>query len=99
MAERHPSIGEGRSLGLFSALELVKNRETRDPIVPQIDPTFEFSGVMRELSTFMLEHGVSTMTRWNWVFINPPLTITEDELRSGLKVLDAALDIADQAIT
>ncbi|MDP6719196.1 MAG: aminotransferase class III-fold pyridoxal phosphate-dependent enzyme [Pirellulaceae bacterium] len=99
MAERHPSIGEGRSLGLFSALELVKNRETREPIVPQIDPAFEFSGVMRELSTFMLEHGVSTMTRWNWVFINPPLTITEDELRSGLKVLDAALDIADQAIT
>lgn len=98
MAERHPSIGEARSLGLFSALELVQNRETREPIVPQIDPAFEFSGVMRELSTFMLEHGVSTMTRWNWVFINPPLTITEDELRSGLTILDAALDITDQAI-
>ena len=98
MAERHPSIGQPRSLGLFSALALVQNRETREPMVPQIDPTFENSGVMRDLGNFMLEQGVSTLIRWNWIFVNPPLTISEDELRSGLKVLDAALDIADQAI-
>ena len=67
-------------------------------MVPQIDPTFENSGVMRDLGNFMLDQGVSTLIRWNWIFVNPPLTISEDELRSGLKVLDAALDIADQAI-
>ena len=67
-------------------------------MVPQIDPSFENSVVMRALGNFMLEQGVSTLIRWNWIFVNPPLTISEDELRSGLKVLDAALDIADQAI-
>ena len=47
MAARHPSIGEARSLGLFSVLELVRNRETREPLVPQIDPAFESYGVMK----------------------------------------------------
>ena len=98
MAARHPSIGEARSLGLFSVLELVRNRETREPLVPQIDPAFESYGVMRDIGAFMLQRDVITMTRWNWVFVNPPLTITLDELREGLAVVDEALELADQAM-
>ena len=58
MAARHPSIGEARSIGLFSALELVRNRDTREPLVPQIDPAFENYGVMKEMFGYMLERGV-----------------------------------------
>jgi taurine--2-oxoglutarate transaminase len=98
MSARHPSIGEARSLGLFSALELVRSRETREPLVPQIDPAFENYGVMKEMFAFMLQRGVVTMTRWNWLMVNPPLTITPEELREGLAVVDEALDLADQAM-
>ncbi len=98
MAERHPSIGEARSLGLFSALELVRNRTTREPLVPQIEPAYEFHGVMRRIGAFMLERGVSTMIRWNWIFVNPPLTVSLDELHEGLAVLDEALEIADAEV-
>ena len=98
MTARHPSIGEARSLGLFSALELVRNRETREPLVPQIDPAFENYGVMKEMFAYMLQRGVVTMTRWNWLMVNPPLTITPEELREGLAVVDEALELADQAM-
>ena len=98
MAARHPSIGEARSLGLFSVLELVRNRETREPLVPQIDPAFESFGVMKDIFGFSWNADVVTMTRWNWVFVNPPLTITLEELREGLAVVDEALELADQAM-
>lgn len=98
MAARHPSIGEARSIGLFSALELVRNRETREPLVPQIDPAFESFGVMKDIFAYMLQRGVVTMTRWNWLMVNPPLTITLEELREGLAVVDEALELADQAM-
>ena len=98
MAARHPSIGETRSLGLFSAIELVKDRESREPIVPMLDPKYEYHGVMREIGSFLLERGVSTLIRWNSIFVNPPLTIGEDELREGLGAIDEALEIADRAV-
>ena len=98
MAERHPSIGETRSLGLFSAIELVKDRKTREPIVPVLDPTYENYGVIKEIGAYLLERGLTTLVRWNWIFVNPPLTITEDQLREGLEIIDGALEIADRAV-
>ncbi len=98
MSERHPSIGETRNLGLFSVIELVKNKETREPIVPLLDPKYENYGVIKEMGAYVLGRGLSTLMRWNWIFVNPPLTISEDQLREGLEIIDDALAIADRAV-
>jgi taurine--2-oxoglutarate transaminase len=97
LKERHPSVGDVRSIGLFSALELVKDRATREPLVP-FNPTPEQTGPMPALNAYLREHGLYTMVRWNSVFVNPPLCITEEQLSEGLAILDAALEIPDRAV-
>ena len=94
MAERHPSVGLHRNLGLFGVLELVKSRETMEPLSP-FNATNE---VMGKLNRFLLDNGVYTMIRWNHVMTNPPLCINEEELGEGFDVMDKALEIADQAM-
>ena len=95
MAERHPAIGEVRGLGCFFGLELVKNRETREPLVP-----FNSSGAAAKPVAAMVSHALSRglylMSHWNVVMVCPPLTITREELDEGLSLLDDALSIADE---
>jgi len=94
MAERHPSVGLHRNLGLFGVLELVKSRETMEPLSP-FNSTNE---VMGKINRFLLDNGVYTMIRWNHVMTNPPLCINEEELGEAFDVMDKALEIADQAM-
>jgi len=98
MQQRHPSIGEVRGLGLFWGLELVKNRETREPLVP-----FNASGpAMAPVSAMQkraMERGLYLFAHWNVAVVAPPLTITADELREGLGILDECLDIADEVVS
>jgi taurine--2-oxoglutarate transaminase len=94
LAARHPSVGAVRSIGLFGIIELVKNRETRAPMAP-------FNGTspeMAALGTFFREEGLFTFVRWNYFFTNPPLSITEAELREGFAIIDRGLTIADHAV-
>ena len=98
LAEKHPSIGEVRGLGCFWGLELVKNRDTREPLVP-----FNASGdAAKPMGAVMkrgLERGLYLMTHWNVVMCCPPLTITREELGEGIAVLDDVLSIADEYYT
>jgi taurine--2-oxoglutarate transaminase len=94
---RHPSVGDVRSIGLFSLVELVKNRDTREPMTPY-NPKASEMGPMPALNAFFREHGLFTFVRWNTFFVNPPLCITEEQLREGLAIIDAGLEIADQAV-
>ena len=91
MMERHPSIGEARGRGLFTALEFVKDRETRAPLL-SAEPE-----VVQRLGSFLRQEGIFAAIRGDWLFGNPPLCITEDELRWALSVVDRALDITDEA--
>src|SRR4051812_32061071 len=97
LEQRHPSIGEVRGLGLFWALELVRNRETREPLVP-----FNAAGAdakpIGRLMKAALQRGLYLMTHWNVVMICPPLTITREELDEGLAILDEALVVADELV-
>jgi taurine--2-oxoglutarate transaminase len=86
-----------RSIGLFSILELVKDRATREPLVPY-NARPDQLGVMNKVNAFLRERGVYTLVRWNNVFVNPPLCITEEQLLEGLSIVDQALEIADQAM-
>jgi taurine--2-oxoglutarate transaminase len=94
LGEQHPSVGEVRSIGLFGILELVKDRQTREPLAP-------FDGSSPEMAAFrkyMLDHGVYLYTHWHTVLIIPPLIITPEQLQEGFSILDQALEITDAAV-
>jgi len=94
LAVRHPSVGAVRSIGLFGIVELVRNRTTRVPMAP-------FNGTspeMTELGKFFRQEGLYTFVRWNYFFTNPPLCITEQELRDGFAIIGRALAITDKAV-
>ena len=97
LAERHPSIGDVRGLGCFWGVELVRNRETREPLVP-FNATGEAFAPVARLGKAAMEKGLYLMTHWNVIMICPPLTITREELDEGLGVLDEVLAIADEYV-
>lgn len=97
LKERHPSVGDVRSIGLFGVVELVKNRETREPLVPFNAQPREM-GIMNRLKEFFLQNGLYTFIRWNTFFTNPPLCIREEELMEGLEIIDRGLEITDDAV-
>jgi taurine--2-oxoglutarate transaminase len=90
----HPSVGAVRSIGLFGIVELVRNRITREPMAP-------FNGSSEEMAAlgrFFREQGLYTFVRWNTFFTNPPLCITEKELREGFAIIDRGLEATDKAV-
>ena len=95
LQRKHPSIGDVRGLGCFWGLELVKNRETREPLVPFNATGDAFAPVAR-VAKAALERGLYLMTHWNVIIVAPPLTITRDEIDEGIGILDEALSIADE---
>jgi len=97
LAARHPSIGEVRGLGCLWGLELVRNRETREPLVP-FNAAGEAALPVTRMAKAALESGLYLMTRWNVVMVCPPLTITPEELDEGIAALDEALGIADEYV-
>jgi len=95
LASEHPSVGAVRSIGLFGIVELVRNRQTMEPMAP-------FNGTspeMTALTKFFRDEGLYTLVRWNYFFTNPPLPITEAELREGFSIISRALSITDKALT
>jgi len=95
MKRKHPSVGDVRSIGLFGVLELVRNRRTREPMAP-------FNGTspeMQRLGAFLREQGMYALINWNNLFTNPPLCITEQQLRESFEIIDRALEITDAAVT
>ena len=96
MKTKHKSLGDARGIGLFWALELVKDRKSREPLV-KWNAMGADAAVAKEINKRLLDGGVYTTVRWNYLFIVPPLCIKESELREGLKVIDQVLDYADAA--
>ena len=95
LAGRHRSIGEVRGLGCFWGVELVKNRETREMLVPY-NASGEAAAPVARLAKAALERGLYLMTHWNVIMVVPPLTITREEVDEGIAVLDEVLSIADE---
>jgi taurine--2-oxoglutarate transaminase len=93
---RHPSVGDVRYIGLFSAIEVVKDKATREPMVPWNAKGAEL-GKMAEVSRFLRQNGLFTFLHWNVIFIVPPLCITEAQLDEGLATIEKALGITDAA--
>jgi taurine--2-oxoglutarate transaminase len=91
MRDRHPCVGETRNIGLFGIIELVKSRDTMEPLAP-------FNGTSPAMAALNREFragGLYTIVRWNTFFCNPPLCITEGEMREAFNVIDKALTVVD----
>ncbi len=95
IAERHPSVGEVRGLGCFWALDLVRNRKTREPLVP-FNASGPAAGPMNELMGACKAAGVWPMAHFNRLQVAPPLIISAAEARQGLAMIDQALTVADK---
>lgn len=94
LKEKHPSVGDVRGLGLFCGVELVKNRETREGMPPWNGKDQALTG---KIKNALMERGVFVFCRYNMLFIAPPLTINEEDLMFGVRVVDEVLNIADEA--
>jgi taurine--2-oxoglutarate transaminase len=90
LALRHDVIGEVRGLGVFWAVELVRDRQTREPLVP-----YNASGAaakpMVDVVSACKRHGLLPFVNMNRLHVVPPCTVSDDEARLGLTLLDAAL--------
>jgi taurine--2-oxoglutarate transaminase len=95
LGEQHLSVGDVRSIGLFGAIELVRDRKSREPLAPYNTTSPE----MVALRNYLLDHGVYLYTHWNTLLIIPPLIIDEDQLNEGMAVIDKALKVADRSAT
>ena len=94
LERRHPSVGATRNIGLFGIVELVRNRETLEPMAP-------FNGTspqMQALGKFFRQEGLYTFVRWNTFFTNPPLCITDAEMAEAFAIIDKGLEITDRAV-
>jgi len=94
LRERHRCVGATRSIGLFGCIELVRDRQTLEPLAP-------FNGTspeMKAVAQGLLEAGMHTFVRWNTIMTNPPLCIKESELDEGFEILDSVLEIGDRAV-
>lgn len=95
MLKKHACVGEVRYIGLFSAVELVKNKDTREPLVPfGKDP----EGLMGKIVGMLKKGGFSTYSHENMIIVAPPLIITEDELKEAMKIMDNVLGEVDKMI-
>jgi len=92
---KHPSVGDVRGLGVFWAIELVKNRETREPLVP-----FNAAGAdakpMLELVTACKERNLWPFTHFNRMHVVPPCNTPVEDVKAGLAIIDEVLDLADK---
>ena len=94
LERRHPSVGATRNIGLFGIVELIRNRQTREPLAAFNSSTPE----MQALGKFFRQEGLYTFVRWNTFFTNPPLCINEAELREAFAIIDKGLETTDAAV-
>ena len=95
IADRHPSVGEVRGLGVFWAVELVKDKTTREPLVPY-NAGGPAAAPMNEFAAACKQRGMWPFIHFNRTHVVPPCTTSEQEVREGLAILDEALEVADQ---
>ncbi len=94
----HPSIGDWRNTGLLGCIELVKNKTTKEPMAPFNAKPDEML-VMNKVAAKIKELGMYTFVRWGYIFIAPPLCVTEEQIEEGLAIISEAIKIADAAVT
>jgi taurine--2-oxoglutarate transaminase len=98
LKERHPSVGDVRGLGLFFAVELVKNRATKQLFNTMRDKVEGKPLVVDQIAARMMAQGVSIQSWVSHFVIAPPLIVTKEELDLGVAALDKNLSLADALV-
>ena len=93
--DRHPSVGTFRGIGLFGVLEIVRSREPFTPMAAYNATSDE----MKAIGKYFRDHGLYTFVANHMIHTNPPLCITEEQIGEGMEIIDAALEISDQAVS
>lgn len=94
----HPSVGDVRGLGLFWAVELVRNRRTKEPFNTKQDKVSGKPLLVDAIAADMLKKGVSIQAWLSHFVIAPPLIISQEEIDEGVRALDSALQLADTQV-
>jgi taurine--2-oxoglutarate transaminase len=94
LGEQHPSVGEVRSIGLFAAIELVRDRQTKEPMAPYNGSSSEMAALRQRLQ----DEGVYLYTHCHTLLVIPPLIISDEQLEEGISAIDRALAITDAAV-
>lgn len=97
MKQQHPSIGDWRNTGLLGCLELVKNRNTKEPFA-LFNAKPDEMAVMNKVAAKIKELGMYTFVRWSYIFIAPPLCVTREQIDEGLAIISEALKITDAEV-
>jgi taurine--2-oxoglutarate transaminase len=97
MKDRHPSVGDVRYIGLFAAIELVKDRASREPLIPWNAKGDELAP-KQAIAAYNREKGLYVFQPKHMLLIAPPLCITMEQLEEGLAIIDGALELADQEV-
>ncbi|MEM7360879.1 MAG: aminotransferase class III-fold pyridoxal phosphate-dependent enzyme [Pseudomonadota bacterium] len=98
LANQHPSIGDIRGLGMFNGIELVKNRDSKEPLVP-FGAKGDAAKPMTEMMAAAMKEGLYLAFFSNVIRLTPPLNISEEDLMLGIGILDQILHIADREVT
>jgi taurine--2-oxoglutarate transaminase len=99
LKEKHPSVGDVRGKGLFWAVDLVKNRETKEPFNTYADKVAGIPALVDQIAAKMFGDGVSIQAWVSHFVIAPPLIVTKEELDFGIDTLDKYLHLADEKCT
>jgi taurine--2-oxoglutarate transaminase len=97
LKHKHPSIGNYRNRGLLGCIELVKNRNTKEPMAPFNAKPDEMV-VMNQVAARIRELGMYTFVRWGFIFTAPPLCVTKEQIDEGLAIISDAISIADKHV-
>ena len=94
MKQKFACVGDVRYKGLFSVIELVRDKATKEPLAP-------FNGTSPEiglLNSYLKSQHLYAFVRFNMLWVCPPLIITQDELQQGLDIIEQALRIVDESL-
>lgn len=94
---RHPSVGDVRYIGLFSVIEVVKDKSNKTPIATRNAKGAELA-TMNQVGAYLRENGLFTFIKANMIFIVPPLCITKQQIDEGIDILNKALNITDSVV-
>ena len=97
MKVKHPSIGNWRNTGLLGCLELVKDRDTKEPIAPFNAKADELK-ITNKVAARIKELGMYTFVKWSYIFVAPPLCVTKEQIDEGLAIISEALKISDAEV-
>jgi taurine--2-oxoglutarate transaminase len=95
LAARHPSVGDVRGLGVFWAIELVRDRQTREPLVPY-NAAGDAAAPMNEVVAACKAQSVWPFAHFNRIHVVPPCNTSADDVRRGIAAIDEALELADR---